>query len=91
VEAICPRVLRTASSEAHDANVVGVLPATLFTSAISSKWHSDRAFAEATSASEKELLVVPGGTHMSLYDRDVGKAMPKLIEFYGKHLKQAAI
>jgi hypothetical protein len=56
-----------------------------------SKWHSDRAFAEATSASEKELVVIPGGTHMSLYDRDVGKAMPKLIEFYGKHLKQPAI
>jgi fermentation-respiration switch protein FrsA (DUF1100 family) len=51
-----------------------------------SKWHSDRAFAEATSASEKELFVVPGGTHMSLYDRDVGKAMPRLLEFLGKHL-----
>jgi fermentation-respiration switch protein FrsA (DUF1100 family) len=52
-----------------------------------SKWHSDRAFAEATSASEKELFVIPGGTHMSLYDRDVGKAMPKLLAFYAKHLK----
>jgi fermentation-respiration switch protein FrsA (DUF1100 family) len=51
-----------------------------------SKWHSDRAFAEATSASEKELFVVPGGTHMSLYDRDVSEAMPKLLEFFGKHL-----
>lgn len=51
-----------------------------------SKWHSDRAFAEAASASEKELFVIPGGTHMSLYDRDVGKAMPKLIEFFDKHL-----
>lgn len=51
-----------------------------------SKWHSDRAFAEATSASEKELFVVPGGTHMSLYDRDVGKALPKLLGFFGKHL-----
>lgn len=49
-----------------------------------SKWHSDRAYALATS--EKELVVIPGGTHMSLYDRDVGKAMPKLLEFYGKHL-----
>lgn len=56
-----------------------------------SKWHSDRAFAEAISASEKELFVIPGGTHMSLYDSDVGKAMPKLLEFYGKHLKQPAI
>jgi uncharacterized protein len=51
-----------------------------------SKWHSDRAFADAKSSSEKELFVIPGGTHMSLYDRDVGKAMPKLLEFYGKHL-----
>ena len=50
-----------------------------------SKWHSDRAFALAKS--EKELFVVPGGTHMSLYDRDVGKAVPKLVEFFGKHLK----
>jgi fermentation-respiration switch protein FrsA (DUF1100 family) len=53
-----------------------------------SKWHSDRAYALAKS--EKELFVVPGGTHMSLYDRDVGKAMPKLLEFYGKHLNQPA-
>jgi uncharacterized protein len=49
-----------------------------------SKWHSDRAYALAKG--EKELFVVPGGTHMSLYDKDVGKAMPKLLEFYGKHL-----
>jgi fermentation-respiration switch protein FrsA (DUF1100 family) len=55
-----------------------------------SKWHSDRAFAEALNASEKEFIVVPGGTHMSLYDRDVGKAMPKLATFFGKHLGQAA-
>lgn len=49
-----------------------------------SKWHSDRAYALAKS--EKELFVIPGGTHMSLYDKDVGKAMPRLLEFYGKHL-----
>jgi fermentation-respiration switch protein FrsA (DUF1100 family) len=55
-----------------------------------SKWHSDRAFAEATGASEKELFIVPGGTHMSLYDKDVGKAMPKLLTFYGKHLNHPA-
>jgi uncharacterized protein len=53
-----------------------------------SKWHSDRAYALAKS--EKELFIVPGGTHMSLYDKDVGKAMPKLLEFYGKHLRQPA-
>jgi uncharacterized protein len=52
------------------------------------KWHSDRAYKLATS--EKELFVVPGGTHMSLYDKDVGKAMPKLIEFFGKHLNHPA-
>jgi uncharacterized protein len=49
-----------------------------------SKWHSDRAYALAKS--EKELFVVPGGTHMSLYDRDAGKALPKLLEFFGKHV-----
>jgi len=49
-----------------------------------SKWHSGRAYALARS--EKELFVVPGSTHMSLYDRDVGKALPKLLEFFGKHL-----
>jgi uncharacterized protein len=53
-----------------------------------SKWHSDRAYALAKS--EKELFVVPGGTHMSLYDRDVGKAMPKLLEFYGQQLNPPA-
>lgn len=52
-----------------------------------SKWHSDRAYALAKS--KKELFVVPGGTHMSLYDRDVGKAMPKLLKFFGKHLNGA--
>jgi fermentation-respiration switch protein FrsA (DUF1100 family) len=49
------------------------------------KWHSDRAYALAKS--EKERFVVPGGTHMSLYDKDVAKAMPKLTEFFGKNLK----
>lgn len=53
------------------------------------KWHSDRAYALANS--EKELFVVPGATHMSLYDKDVGKAMPKLLAFFGKHLNNPAI
>lgn len=53
-----------------------------------SKWHSDRAYALATS--DKEYFVIPGGTHMSLYDRDVGKALPKLLEFYGEHLSAPA-
>jgi uncharacterized protein len=35
----------------------------------------------------KELVIVDGGTHMSMYDRDVGKVMPKLTEFFGKNLK----
>jgi fermentation-respiration switch protein FrsA (DUF1100 family) len=52
------------------------------------KWHSDRAYALAKS--EKELFVVPGGTHMSLYDRNMGKAMPKLLEFFGKQLEHPA-
>lgn len=50
-----------------------------------SKWHSDRAFEMAKGP--KEYIVIPGGTHMSLYDRDVPKAMPKLTEFFGKNLK----
>lgn len=50
-----------------------------------SKWQSEEAFKLAKG--QKELFVVKGGTHMSLYDRDVGKAMPKLKEFYGKHIK----
>jgi len=49
-----------------------------------SKWHSDRAYAEAKSP--KELVIIPGGTHMSLYDKDVNKAMPSLVNFYGKYM-----
>lgn len=51
-----------------------------------SKWHSERAYAEAKS--EKKLVIIPGGTHMSLYDKDVNKAMPELIKFYGKYISQ---
>ncbi|MDL5206611.1 alpha/beta hydrolase [Streptomyces sp. ALI-76-A] len=53
-----------------------------------SKWHSDRAYKEANG--EKELFVVPGGTHMSMYDKDVNRAVPKLAEFFGKQLKHSA-
>ncbi len=53
-----------------------------------SKWHSERAYQLARG--EKELFIVPGGTHMSLYDRDVAKAMPKLLEFLGKQVDQPA-
>jgi fermentation-respiration switch protein FrsA (DUF1100 family) len=48
------------------------------------RWHSDRAYALATGP--KNLVVVPGATHMSLYDRDVSKAMPALLQFFGQHL-----
>lgn len=53
-----------------------------------SLWHSERAYKLATG--QKELFIVPGGTHMSLYDKDVVKAMLKITEFFGKNLKQAA-
>lgn len=50
-----------------------------------SRWQSERAVKLATG--QKELFVVDGGTHMSLYDKDVVKAMPKLTGFFGKNLK----
>lgn len=53
-----------------------------------SKWQSERAIELATG--QKELFIVEGGTHMSLYDKDVVKAMPKITEFFGKNLKQVA-
>ena len=39
---------------------------------------------------QKELYIIDGGTHMSLYDKDVAKAMPKLLEFFGKQLNHPA-
>lgn len=50
-----------------------------------SLWHSQRAVKLAKGT--KELFVIKGGTHMSLYDRDLVKALPKLISFYQKNLK----
>jgi uncharacterized protein len=50
-----------------------------------SRWQSERAVKLATG--QKELFIVEGGTHMSLYDKDVVKAMPKIAEFFGKTLK----
>lgn len=50
-----------------------------------SKWQSERAIKLATG--QKELFIVDGGTHMSLYDQDVVKAMPKITEFFSKNLK----
>ncbi len=53
-----------------------------------SRWQSEKAVARATSP--KELFIVEGGTHMTLYDRDASKAVPKLTEFFGKNLSKAA-
>lgn len=53
-----------------------------------SRWQSERAYKLANGP--KELVIIEGGTHMSMYDRDAGKAMPKLTEFFGKNLKPSA-
>ena len=53
-----------------------------------SRWQSERAY-QLTNG-PKEIFIVDGGTHMSMYDRDAGKAMPKLTEFFGKNLKPSA-
>jgi fermentation-respiration switch protein FrsA (DUF1100 family) len=50
-----------------------------------SRWQSERAYNLAKGP--KDLVIIEGGTHMSMYDRDAGKAMPKLTEFFGKNLK----
>jgi fermentation-respiration switch protein FrsA (DUF1100 family) len=50
-----------------------------------SRWHSEKAFKLAKGP--KELFIVDGATHMSMYDKDVNKAMPKLTAFFGKNLK----
>ncbi|AFY02517.1 alpha/beta hydrolase [Bdellovibrio bacteriovorus] len=50
-----------------------------------SKWHSEQGVKLAKGP--KELFIVKGGTHMSLYDKDVVKTMPKIIEFFSKNIK----
>lgn len=50
-----------------------------------SKWQSEKAHKIAKGP--KELFIVKGATHMSLYDKDVMKAIPKLTDFYTKNLK----
>lgn len=50
----------------------------------SSKWMGEKAVDLSTHA--KELCVVDGATHISLYDYDMPKALPKLIDFYKKNL-----
>lgn len=49
-----------------------------------SLWHSQRAYKLAKSS--KELFLVKGGTHMSLYDKDVMKVIPKISQFFNKNL-----
>lgn len=50
-----------------------------------SRWQSEKALNLAKGP--KELFIVDGATHMTMYDKDADKAMPKLTEFFGKNLK----
>lgn len=49
-----------------------------------SLWQSQKVYKMAKVS--KDLYIVKGGTHMSLYDKDVNKAIPKLAEFFSKKL-----
>lgn len=53
-----------------------------------SRWMGEKAVELSTH--EKELYVVEGATHVSLYDipRDVDRAVPKLAEFFTAHLPE---
>lgn len=55
--------------------------------AVDSRWHSERAVKET--AGPKELMVVEGATHVSLYDRPqyVEPIVEKLTGFFGENLK----
>jgi len=54
-------------------------------SAAGSLWHSQELHAKA--AGPKELFIVPGATHMDLYDGPgLGRAMSKLAPFFKGHL-----
>lgn len=50
----------------------------------SSRWMGEKAVELSTH--QKELYVVDGATHISLYDYDVPKALPKIVDFYKKNL-----
>lgn len=50
-----------------------------------SRWQSEGAYKLAKSP--KELYIIKGATHMSLYDKDVSKAIPKIKAFFDKTLK----
>jgi fermentation-respiration switch protein FrsA (DUF1100 family) len=51
-----------------------------------SAYFSQDAYSKA--AQPKELFIVPGATHVDLYDRPqyVGQAVEKLTKFYGQYL-----
>lgn len=53
-----------------------------------SRWMGEKAVELSTH--EKELFVVEGATHVSLYDipRDVNQAVAKLTDFFNKHLTE---
>ncbi|KAF9923890.1 hypothetical protein FBU30_006073 [Linnemannia zychae] len=48
--------------------------------------HSRIAIEKAGKHPDKELYYVEGATHVSLYDRDVPKVLPKLFEFFDRTL-----
>lgn len=50
-----------------------------------SLWQSQKVYKLKKGA--KDLYIVKGGTHMSLYDKDVNMAVPKLTDFFSKNLK----
>ena len=54
-----------------------------------SLYMSREAFAKATGTTDKELFLIPGATHIQTYyvPDYVDRALAKLTEFYGKHLK----
>jgi fermentation-respiration switch protein FrsA (DUF1100 family) len=54
-----------------------------------SYYMTDIAFKHATGTDEKELFIIEGATHIQTYyvPEYVGKAMGKLNDFFGKHLK----
>ena len=53
------------------------------------KYMTDEAFSKAKNASNKELFVLEGATHIETYWKNdyVSQAVKKLVEFYGKNLK----
>lgn len=52
-----------------------------------SLWQSQKAYKLARGP--KDIQIIKGATHMSLYDKDVVKAVPMLTKFYGKNLNDS--